>query len=76
MSMQHKFDLKSQVCFQTQIAQHHVQLPLHYIQFEIAKFSCLNKGLCCWYKYFIDPLLSWAQLYKGQTTLYNRYITI
>ena len=35
-SMQHKFDLKSQVWFQTKIAPHEVQLPLYYIQFEIA----------------------------------------
>ena len=31
--------LKSQVWFQTKIAQHEVQLPLYYIHFEIAEFS-------------------------------------
>ena len=39
MSKQHKFDLKSQVRFQTKLAQHKVQLLLYYIQFEIGKFS-------------------------------------
>ena len=34
-----EFDLKSQVWFQTKIAQHEVQLPLYYIHFEIAEFS-------------------------------------
>ena len=43
-SMQRKFDLKSQVWFQTKIAPHEVQLPLYYIQFEIAH-TCNNTGL-------------------------------
>ena len=34
-----KFDLKSQVWFQTKIAQHKVQLPFYYSHFEIAEFS-------------------------------------
>ena len=34
-----QFDLKSQVWFQTKIAQHEVQLPLYYFHFEIAEFS-------------------------------------
>ena len=36
-SAQREFDLKSQVWFQTKIAQHEVQLPLYYIHFEIAQ---------------------------------------
>ena len=36
-SAQCKFDLKSQVWFQTKIARHKVQLPLYYIHFEIAQ---------------------------------------
>ena len=35
----HVFDLKSQVWFQTKIAQHKVQLPFYYSHFEIAEFS-------------------------------------
>ena len=34
-SMQRKFNLKSQVLFQTKIGWHKVQLPLYYIHFEI-----------------------------------------
>ena len=41
MSAQRKFDLKSQVWFQTKIAQHEVQLPLYYIHFEIAQIQDL-----------------------------------
>jgi len=40
-SVQHKFDLKSQVWFQTKIARHEVQLPLYYTHFEITQvFVC------------------------------------
>ena len=35
----HVFDLKSQVWFQTKIAQPKVQLPLYYSHFEIAEYS-------------------------------------
>ena len=43
-SAQREFNLKSQVWFQTKIAQHEVQLPLYYIRFEIAIWSVtLNK---------------------------------
>ena len=35
----HTFELKSQVWFQTKIAQHKVQLPFYYSHFEIAEFS-------------------------------------
>ena len=41
MSAQRKFDLKSQVWFQTKITQHEVQLPLYYIHFEIAQIQDL-----------------------------------
>ena len=41
MSTLCKFDLKSQVWFQTKIAQHEVQLPLYYIHFEIAQIQDL-----------------------------------
>ena len=41
MSTLCKFDLKSQVWFQTKIAQHKVQLPLYYIHFEIAQIQDL-----------------------------------
>ena len=41
-SAQHEFDLKSQVWFQSKIAQPEVQLPLDYIHFEIAQFNCLD----------------------------------
>ena len=37
-SAQREFDLKSQVWFQTKIAQHEVQLPLYYTHFEISQF--------------------------------------
>ena len=40
--MQHEFDLKSQVWFQTKIAQHKVQLPLYYTHFEITQFFLSN----------------------------------
>ena len=40
-SAQREFDLKSQVWFQTKIAQHEVQLPLYYIHFEIAQIQDL-----------------------------------
>ena len=45
-----EFDLKSQVhvWFQTQIAQHEIQLPFYHSHFEIAEFSQ--------YHYFIDQL--------------------
>ena len=43
MSMQHKYDLKSQVWFQTKIAQSKVQLSLYcYIHFEIKKIQSLK----------------------------------
>ena len=45
--------LKSQVWFQTKIAQHEVQLPLYYIHFEITQILGLGQ-----FKYFIDPVLS------------------
>ena len=35
--MQREFNLKSQVWFQTKIAQHEVQLPFYYVHFEIAQ---------------------------------------
>ena len=35
----HAFDLKSQVWFQTKIAQYKVQLPFYYSHFEIPEFS-------------------------------------
>ena len=41
MSAQQEFDLKSQVCFQTKIAWHKVQLPLYYIHFEIVQIQDL-----------------------------------
>ena len=37
--MQHKFNLKAQVWFQTKIAWHEVQSPLYYSHFEITEFS-------------------------------------
>ena len=37
---QRKFDLKSQVWFQTKIAQHKVQLPIYYTYFEITEYHC------------------------------------
>ena len=40
-SAQREFDLKSQVWFQTKIAQHEVQLPLYYIHFEITQIQDL-----------------------------------
>ena len=40
-SMQHEFNLKSQVWVLTKIAWHEVQLPLYYIHFEIAKIQNL-----------------------------------
>ena len=40
-SVQCKFNLKSQVWFQTKIAWHKVQLPLYYIHFEIAQIQDL-----------------------------------
>ena len=40
-SMQHEFDLKSQVWFQTKIAWHEVQWPLYYIYFEITQIQDL-----------------------------------
>ena len=40
-SAQCEFNLKSQVWFQTKIAQHEVQLPLYYIHFEIAQIQDL-----------------------------------
>ena len=41
LSAQHEFNLKSQVGFQTKIAQHEFQLPLYYIHFEIARIQDL-----------------------------------
>ena len=49
---QRKFDLKSQVWFQTKIARHKVQLQLCYIHFEIAQVRLGQ------FKYFIDAILS------------------
>ena len=43
-----KFDLKSQVRFQTKIARHKVQIPLYYSHFEIIEFSQ--------YQYLFDPV--------------------
>ena len=40
-SAQREFNLKSQVWFQTKIAQHEVQLPLYYFHFEIAQIQDL-----------------------------------
>ena len=40
-SAQRKFNLKSNVWFQTKIARHKVQLPLHYIHFEITQIQDL-----------------------------------
>ena len=57
-STQRRFDLKSQVLFQTKISGH-VHFPHCYIHFEIAKFSRSNAGFFSMYKYFIDPILSW-----------------
>ena len=42
--MQREFDLKSQVWFQTKVAQHEVQLPLYYIYFEIAQIQDLIRS--------------------------------
>ena len=41
MSTQCEFDFKSQVWFQTKIAQHKVQFQLYYIHFEIAQIQDL-----------------------------------
>ena len=40
-------------------ALHSVQLPLNYIYFEIAKFSCSDTGFVRLSKYFIDLIMSW-----------------
>ena len=52
-----KFELSSHVKFQTKIAQHQVQLSLHYIHFEITKFN-FYLGLFSLYKCFVDPAVS------------------
>ena len=39
-----RHDLKSEVWFQTKIAQQKFQLALYYINFEMAKFSCSDTG--------------------------------
>ena len=49
-----QFGLKSQVWFQTKIAQHEVQLPLYHIHFEIAQIQD--------FKYFVTTILSQFQI--------------
>ena len=53
-----RHDLKSEVWFQTKIVQQKFQLALYYINFEMAKFSCLDTGffsselaveMCYWF---------------------------
>ena len=57
MSAQREFNLKSQVWFQTKIAQHKVQLPLYYIHFKIiAHYLITQIQDFSQYQYFIDPV--------------------
>ena len=56
-SMQHKFNLKSQVWVLTKIALHEVQLPLYYIHFEIAKIQNLVSS-----NFFFDAVLNRSEI--------------
>lgn len=58
-SVQQLFDLKTQVWSQLKIARQEIQLPYHYIQFKIAKFSGSDWGFFSLCNCFVDPVVSW-----------------
>ena len=65
LSTQHKFDLKSQVWFPTKIAQHKVQLPLYYIQFEIAQIQDLVTSIILLIQYWASLKLNSSIVWGG-----------
>ena len=68
-SAQREFDLKSQVWFQTKIARHEVQLPLHYIHFEIAQIQDLVSSNILLMQY-------WAGLKLNSYIFWEEKITV
>ena len=73
-----EFDLKSQVWFQTKIAQHKVQLPLYYSHFKFSEFSqyqylfrqvacCSKVGNAEWARHSI--ILTWAAKMINKTNM-------
>ena len=66
LSTQHKFDLKSQVWFPTKIAQHKVQLPLYYIQFEIAQIQDLVTSIILLIQYWASLKLNSSIVWGGK----------
>ena len=67
LSTQHKFDLKSQVWFPTKIAQHKVQLPLYYIQFEIAQIQDLVTSIILLIQYWASLKLNSSIVWGGES---------
>ena len=67
MSAQHEFDLKSQVWFQTKIAQHEVQLPLYYIRFEIAQMQDMINSNILLMQYWAGLKLKSCPFFGGKS---------
>ena len=61
-----KFDLKSQVWFQTNIARHEVQLPLYYIHFEIAPIQDLASSNILLIQYWAGLKLNLCPFFGGK----------
>ena len=69
MSVQRKFDLKSQVWSQTKIARHKVQLPLYCIHFEIAQIQDVLRSNILLMKY-------WAGLKLNLSTFWGEKLRV
>ena len=69
MSVQRKFDLKSQVWFQTKVARHEVQLPLYCIHFEIAQIQDVVRSNILLMKY-------WAGLKLNLSTFWGEKLRV
>ena len=54
-------DLKSQVWFQTKIAQHKVQLPLYYIHLEITQIQDLVSSNILFMQYWADKFIHFLE---------------
>ena len=73
MSTQHQFYLRSQVWFQSKIAQpSKVQLPLCYINFEIAQFKSKYKNC----KILVTAIIYWTSSWKCIYTSFWKHVKI